>query len=290
MGLLPGLKKESHGLLARFFAWFNRMFASGSNFYVRVSGGVIRKSVVAVVALAGFAIAAGFFAKVLPSSFLPDEDQGYMYIQMQLPEASSLQASSEAARAVEDVLKSTPGVKYCNTVTGFSLLSLTRTSYNSFFFVTLEPWEDRKKIEEQYQVIKAKLNLKLITLPQGTTFAFSTTCNSGGRYFGWISVRARRPFRKRLRISKNLTKFLEAARKRPESGWSPRHTYRARRKSMSTSTRRRYSSRELTSEDVYTTLQAFMGGQFVNYFNQFGRTFQVYVGSRRALTAPAWTT
>ena len=120
----------------------------------------------ALVIVAAFALAVVFFGKKLPSSFLPDEDQGYMYVQMQLPEASSLQATSDAAREVEAVLKDTPGVKYTSSVMGFSLLSLTRTSYNAFFWVTLQPWEDRKHIDEQFQVIKAKLNLKLLTLPR----------------------------------------------------------------------------------------------------------------------------
>ena len=84
-----------------------------------------------------------------------------------------------AGHEVEAVLKDTPGVQYTSTVMGFSLLSLTRTSYNAFFWVTLQPWEDRKKIEEQFQVIKAKLNLKLLTLPQGTVFAFSPPAISG---------------------------------------------------------------------------------------------------------------
>src|SRR4029077_16312827 len=135
------------GLLSRFFDWFNRMFASGTKFYSRVSGSLIRKSAIAGVALAAFSIAGIFFAKQLPSSFLPDEDQGFMYINMQLPEASSIQSTSEAARVVEEILKSTPGVKYCSTSIGFSLLSLTRTSYNAFFFVTLNPWESRKTID-----------------------------------------------------------------------------------------------------------------------------------------------
>ena len=172
-------KKESHGPLARFFGWFNRVFASGSNLYVRACNGLIRKTAVALALLAVFVVAGVFFGKVLPSSFLPDEDQGYMYVQMQLPEASSLEATSDAAREVEAVLKDTPGVQYTSTVMGFSLLSLTRTSYNAFFWVTLQPWEDRKQIEEQYQVIKAKLNLKLLTLPQGTVFAFSPPAISG---------------------------------------------------------------------------------------------------------------
>src|SRR5271166_972793 len=178
-GMLLRPHKKTHGPLARFFDWFNRVFARGSSFYLRMSGGVIRKSAVAVVAIAGFAAASLIFAKAVPTSFLPDEDQGYMYVQMQLPEASSIQSSVEASRVVEDVLKSTPGVKYCSTSVGFSLLSLSRTSYNAFFWVTLEPWENRKTIEEQYQVIKAKLNLKLITLPQGTVFAFTPPAISG---------------------------------------------------------------------------------------------------------------
>ncbi len=285
-GLLLRPKKETHGLLARFFAWFNRMFASGSNFYVRVSGGVIRKGAVAVVALAGFAIAAGFFAKVLPSSFLPDEDQGYMYIQMQLPEASSLQASSVAARAVEDVLKSTPGVKYCNTVTGFSLLSLTRTSYNSFFFVTLEPWEDRKKIEEQYQVIKAKLNLKLITLPQGTTFAFSPPAIQGvGTSGGFQFVLEDRSGKESEFLVNNLNKFLEAARKRPEIGMVTTTYVPSTPQKYVYVDKEKVLKQGVNLKDVYTTLQAFMGGQFVNYFNQFGRTFQVYVEAEESYRA-----
>src|SRR5271167_4305084 len=105
------LKKERHGPLARFYAWFNRVFASGSNLYVGACRGLIRKSALALVAVAAFGVAGVFFGKVLPSSFLPDEDQGYMYIQMQLPEASSLQVTSDAAREVEAVLKATPGVK-----------------------------------------------------------------------------------------------------------------------------------------------------------------------------------
>jgi len=277
-GMLLRPKKETQGILARFFAWFNRMFASGSNFYVRVSGGVIRKSAMAVVALAGFAAAGVFFGKILPSSFLPDEDQGYMYIQMQLPEASSIQASTEAARAVEDVLKSTPGVKYCNTVTGFSLLSLTRTSYNSFFFVTLEPWEDRTKIEEQYQVIKAKLNLKLITLPQGTTFAFSPPAIQGvGTSGGFQFVLEDRSGKESQFLVNNLNKFLEAARKRPEIGMITTTYIPSTPQKYVEVDKEKVLKQGVNLKDVYTTLQAFMGGQFVNYFNQFGRTWQVYV-------------
>src|SRR5437879_11301619 len=91
-----------------------------------------------------FGAAAGCFSSRLPSSFLPDEDQGYLYINLQLPSAASLQRTDEVARKIESVLANTPGVQYTTSVVGFSLLSFVRTSYNGFFFVTLKPWHDRK--------------------------------------------------------------------------------------------------------------------------------------------------
>jgi HAE1 family hydrophobic/amphiphilic exporter-1 len=279
-GLLLRPKKKSPGLLARFFDWFNRMFAKGAGFYSRVSGSLIRKSVLAVVALAGFAVAGFFFANGLPSSFLPDEDQGYMYINMQLPEASSIQTTAEAARAVEDVLKSTPGVKYYTGSIGFSLLSLTRSSYNAFFFVTLDPWESRKTIDEQYQVIKAKLNKKLITLPQGTVFAFSPPAIAGvGTSGGFQFVLEDRAGKDSEFLVSNLNKFLEAARKRPELGRVSTTYIPSTPQKFVEVDKEKVLKQGVNLKDVYTTLQAFMGGQFVNYFNQFGRTWQVYVAA-----------
>ena len=276
--LLLRPKVESHGPLARFFAWFNDRFARTTNFYVRVTGQLIHKMTVAVLALAGFLVLGLLFGKMLPTSFLPDEDQGYMYVQMQLPEASSIQATAEAAREVESVVRPMPGVKYCNTVVGFSLLSLTRTSYSAFFFVTLQPWEDRKKLAEQFQAIKAKLNLKLLTLPQGTVFAFSPPAIAGvGTSGGFQFVLEDRSGREAEFLNKNLEKFLDAAHKRPEIGMitttyipktPQRYVYVDKEKVL---------KQGINLQDVYATLQTFMGGQFVNYFNQFGRTWQVYV-------------
>jgi HAE1 family hydrophobic/amphiphilic exporter-1 len=281
-GLLLRPHKKTHGPLARFFDWFNRKFASGTSFYLGWAGGLIRKGAVAVVLLGGFAVGSLFFAKSLPTSFLPDEDQGYMYINMQLPEASSIQTTSEAARAVEDVLKGIPGVKHYTTAIGFSALSLTRSTYNAFFWVTLQPWEDRKKLEDEFQVIKAKLNLKLLTLPQGTVFAFSPPAIAGvGTSGGFQFVLEDRSGRESEFLVKNLNKFMEAIRKRPEIDKNTTIT------TYIPSTPQKYVDVDkekvlkqgVNIRDVYTTLQAFMGSQFVNYFNQFGRAWQVYVGS-----------
>src|SRR6201998_975856 len=130
-GLLLRPKQESHGSLRKFFDGFNRMFERGTEIYVRLCGGVIRKGVLALVVIAAFGSGAGFFGSRLPSSLLPDEDQGYIYIDMDRPHAASLERTSDAARQVEKILASTPGVEYTTSIVGFSLLSFVRTSYNA---------------------------------------------------------------------------------------------------------------------------------------------------------------
>jgi len=271
-------RKKTRGPLAWFFNRFNRTYAAGSRLYLRMTGGVIRKSVLAMITLACFAVAGIYFGKVLPSSFLPDEDQGYMYVQMQLPESSSIQASSEAARAVENVLASAPGVKYCTSVVGLSLLSLTRSSYTVFFWVTLEPWENRGRLEEQYQVMKAKLNLKLITLPQGTVFAFSPPAIQGvGTSGGFQFVLEDRSGRESEFLVNNLNKFLAAAGKRPEIGMITTTYIPSVPQKYAYVDKEKVLKEGVNLNDAYATLQTFMGGQFVNYFNQFGRAWQVYV-------------
>src|SRR5580692_691839 len=122
-GLLLRKKRESHGPLRRFFNWFNRIFERATEGYVRWSGALIRKGVVVLVLLVACGAAGIFAGSRLPSSFLPDEDQGYLYINMQLPNAASLERTSAAARQVEQILADTPGVQYTTSVVGFSLLS-----------------------------------------------------------------------------------------------------------------------------------------------------------------------
>src|SRR6267142_2559759 len=276
--LLLRPKKQNRGLLARFFDWFNRVFGRATEGYVRLSGGLIRKSAVAIVALVVLSVAAGFFGSRLPSSFLPDEDQGYVYVNMQLPNAASLARTSAAASQVEQILADTPGVQYTTSVVGFSLLSFVRTSYNAFFFVTLKPWGDRETRAEQYQEIKQRLNQQLSKLPQGTAFSFSPPAipgvgNSGGFQFV-LEDRAGRdvPF-----LTANLDKFMAAARKRPEIGSISTTFLPSVPQKFLEVNQEKVLKQGVAVSDVYQTIQAFMGGLFINYFNDFGRTWQVYV-------------
>jgi HAE1 family hydrophobic/amphiphilic exporter-1 len=277
-GLLLRPKKESHGLLRRFFDWFNRMFERTTHGYVRLSGVLIRRSVLAMLALVAFAGAGFFFGTRVPSSFLPDEDQGYVYVNMQLPNAASLERTSAASRQVENVLANTPGVEYTTSVAGFSLLSFVRTTYNAFYFVTLKPWGDRKSKAEQYQEIKARLNQQLASLPVGTVFSFAPPAIPGvGTSGGFTYVLEDRAGKDVQFLAANLDKFLAAARKRPEIGSISTTFLPSVPQKFVNVDREKVIKQGIAISDVYKTIQAFMGGLFINYFNDFGRTWQVYI-------------
>jgi HAE1 family hydrophobic/amphiphilic exporter-1 len=259
------------------------VFGRATDGYVWLSGGLVRKSGVAIVMLVVFAVAAGFFGSRVPSSFLPDEDQGYFYINMQLPNAASLQRTDEASRRVEKILMNTPGVQYSTNVIGFSLISYVRNSYSDFFFVTLKPWDQRTSRAEQFQVIKARLNQELSHLPEGTTFSFSPPAIPGvGTSGGFTFVLEDRAGNDVEFLSKNLNTFMTAARKRPEiASLSTTFLPSVPQKFVDVD-RDKVLKLGVPLNDVYRTIQAFMGGLFVNYFNRFGRQWQVYVEAEGA--------
>src|SRR3954453_12563116 len=165
-------RMKGRGPLSWFYDSFNRVFGAATHGYVNWSRLAIRKTVLSFALLAALALGAGFFGSQLPSSFLPEEDQGYMYIALQLPDAASLERTSAASRKIEEMLSKIPGVQYTTSVVGFSLLSLVQNTYSAFFFVTFKPWSERTRPEEQYTVIKANINKQLAGLTEGLAFAF----------------------------------------------------------------------------------------------------------------------
>jgi HAE1 family hydrophobic/amphiphilic exporter-1 len=271
-------KRPGRGLLSRFFNWFNRVFRQGTDRYVHWSGVLIQKSAIALALLAVFGIAAGFFSSRLPSSFLPDEDQGYFYVNLQLPNAASLQRTDEVARKIENVLAQTPGVEYTTSIVGFSLLSFVRTSYNAFFFVTLKDWKGRESREQQFQVLKQNINRELSKLPEAIAFDFSPPSIPGvGTSGGFTFVLEDRAGKDIAFLATNLDTFVAAARKRPEIGGLNTTFLPSVPQQFVDVDEEKALKLGVPINDLYKTIQAFMGGLFVNYFNQFGRQWQVYI-------------
>ncbi len=276
--LLKPEPKGKKGLLGKFFDWFNSTFERATNGYVRISGAILRKSVVSFVVLIGFGVAGFWLAGKLPTSFVPDEDQGYFYMNIQLPNAASLQRTEDVLAKIQKIVSQTPGVESVTTVGGFSLLSFVRASYSGFCWVSMKEWGDRKTREEQFQAIKAHLNAELSRLPDAVAFGFSPPAIPGvGTSGGVTFILEDRSGSDPQFLSDNLNTFMAAARKRPEIGSLTTTFLPSVPQEFVTVDRDKVIKQGVAINDVYRTIQTFMGGYFVNYFNRFGRQWQVYV-------------
>ncbi|HEY6347507.1 MAG TPA: multidrug efflux RND transporter permease subunit [Bryobacteraceae bacterium] len=271
--------EESHGLMRRFFDWFNRMFGRATEGYLHWSGALIRKSAVALSMLVVAGAGAAYFSGRVPSSFLPVEDQGYLFMHLQLPTGASLERTEAATQKVEQVLLRTPGVKYTISVCGFSLLSQVNTTYTGLLFVTLDEWSARKSRETQYQEIVNHLNRELSKIPDGVAFSFPPPAILGvGTSGGFTFVLEDRSGKDVQFLGDNVQKFIAAASKRPEIAPGLVTTFLPSVPQQYLEVdREKVLKQGVALNDVYRTVQAYMGGLFINYFNSFGRQWQVYI-------------
>ncbi len=277
--LLLKPRTKSKGPLTRFYAWFNRIFGRTTNGYVRGSGLLIRKSGFALVFLLIVTVVAVLLGHRLPSAFLPTEDQGYAYIALQLPQAASLQRSAEAAAHLEKAVMAVPGVAGITSGIGFSLLTQTQSTYNSFFFVTLKDWGQRTQPNEQYAAIQANLGRALQGIKEGLAFSFAPPAIPGVGTSGGVTfvLEDRSGSSNPAFLTANVGKFLAACSKRPEiTAAIPSYLPNVPQLYVDVD-RAKVQQQQVSLSDVYTTMQTFMGGYLVNYFNRFGRQWQTYV-------------
>ena len=271
-------KKEARGPLGAFFRWFNRVFGRATDGYVNWCHHLIKKAGFAFLLLGLCVLVAAFFGKRIPQSFLPDEDQGYLYAGLQLPDASSLQRSSDAARMVEQAILQTPGVSKVSSVMGYSMLSGVNATYSSFFFVSLKPWDERKTPETSYDGIKAHLQQVLSRVPSGIAFSFPPPAipgvgTSGGATF-ILEDRSGSPLEF---LAKNTQIFMAEARKRPELASVMTTALFGVPQVGVNVDNAKAMTQQIPLADLYQTVQTFMGGSLINYFNRFGLQWQVYV-------------
>src|SRR5438552_308276 len=271
-------RKKARGPLGWFYDQFNRVFGSATHGYVNWSRLAIRKAVLSFALLALLAFGAGLFGSRLASGFLPEGDQGSVFLALQLPDAASLERTDAASRKIEEILSKIPGVPYTTSAVGFSLLSLVQNPHSAFFFVTFKPWSERTKPEEQYTAIKANINKQLAGLTEGLAFAFPPPAIPGvGTSGGFHFILEDRAGKDVAFLAQNVKTFLDAARKRPElATLIPTFLPNVPQIFVDVD-RDKVIKQGIDLASVYQTLQTFMGGFFVNYFNRFGRTWQTYI-------------
>ncbi len=282
MILRPRSTNARRGLLGRFFAGFDRVFDAAQTGYVRACGFLIRKIVVTLGVLAAFTALAGGLGKIMPTSFMPQEDQGFFFMNVQLPEAASIQRTNAVMRKIDEVLKAEPGVHYVNAVSGYSLLSQTASPRNGLYFVQLTPYEERATRELQSDAIVASLNQKLHGLPEAQAFAFLPPAIPGVGQAGGVDVFIQDRAGKTVDyLWQNTQRFMSELQKRPEIAFVATTYAPAVPQLFAHVDEDRVHKLGVPIQDVYTTLQALLGGAYVNQFNRFGRVWRVFVQAER---------
>ncbi len=276
--LLLRPKAAARGPLGRFFAAFNRVFERVTGGYVDLSHGAIRRTARSLILLAGITAIGVGLARARPTSFVPEEDQGYFFMQISLPDAASLQRTDLVARDVEKILAGMEDVQSYTAIVGYSMLTGISSTYNGFYFVQLRPWSERHGPENTAAGIMRRLNARLRTMPDAQVFAFGPPAIPGiGNASGFDVMIQDRGGNGVEYLAKNTQRFIEAAGKRPEIG-SALTLFRPNVPELFAKVDpARVYKLGVTSTDVYSTLQALLGSTYVNQFNEFGRLWNVFL-------------
>src|SRR5215204_2207262 len=271
--------KPMWGPIGWFFKAFNKVFDWTTNGYVSIARMLVRRSILTII-LVGFVIAGAlYFAKQLPAGFIPDEDQGIFGVSVQLPPGASIARTSEVLKKVEDILSKTEGIDSYQTVGGYGVVTNTyQTNYGSIF-ARLKPWDERHGEEVHVKGIMAKLQKEFREIPEGIVFPFNIPTLAG---FGAASgfnflIQDRSGAMTIQQLGDETTKFLAAARQRPELGnvftsFDP--NYPQIKVELD---REKARTMGVPVNEVFQAMSTAMGGSFVNDFNRLGRLYRVYV-------------
>ena len=272
-------REQMYGRMHRFFDGFNGYLHRTTHGYVHYSHRLIRKAAIPLVILAAFALLDGVLGKQLPSSFVPTEDYGYFFLNMRLPSAASLQRTDEVGKKIEAILSETEGVRYITNIEGFSLLSRVSAPYFGFQYVALTPWDDRKDPHLEAGEILKRLNTRFAReIPEANVFGFLPSAIPGlgvsNGFSLWLQDRSGGDPEY---LDKNLKAFLAAARKRPELTGVTSLFNTGTPQILADVDRDKALKQGVAVGDVYQTLQAYLGGLYLNQFNRFGRQWRVYL-------------
>ncbi len=275
--------QEATGWLGRFFKAFNRKFDAFTGKYTGLTGFLIKKTVRSFIFIGIIVGAIILLGSKIPGGFVPEEDQGYMFINVELPGASSLHRTEAVCKKIEAILGKTEGIEYYTTVAGFSLLKNSMATNNGFFFISLKEWKERE--QDVFQIIK-ELNGKLVyAVPEATAFAFGPPPITGiGNAAGFTIMLQDKGGKTPQYLFENAQRFMAEARKRPEIG-SVRTTFNPNVPQISLDIdREKVTELNLSLSDVNMAIGASLGGQYVNEFNRFGRQYIVLIQAAPSFT------
>ncbi|MEN8185606.1 MAG: efflux RND transporter permease subunit [Bacteroidota bacterium] len=267
--------KPYKGILGKLFGGFNKVMDKTTDSYVSVASVLTGKMKRGVIFILLISLSAVFLGKKVPGGFIPEEDMGYFFVNVQLPPASSLQRTDIIAKQIEELLLEHEEVEYVTNVVGYSLLSNSLISNNAFMFVALKDWGDREITVKEFS---NNINVELSQVQGAIAMAFRPPPLPGlGNGSGFSIMIQDKSGRSPQYLEEQAFNFIRAATERPEIGraFTP---YRASvPQRLIDINKEKALKLGVPLNDLYLTIGAFMGGAYVNDFTRFGNLYKTYI-------------
>ena len=268
--------RAHHGEKKGFFRWFENGFARLTEGYVGWVARSIRAWPVALVVYGAMLVGIFFLFRLVPSSFVPEEDQGYFFVAINAPDTASLEVVAKLTSRVEQIVSADPAVQDVASVAGYSLIDGQIQNNSAVLFVSMKPFDERKDPSLLSFAMLKRLNRQFAGIQEGFAFAINPPSIPGlgttGGFEFYLQNRGTGDARATGRVAQA---FIAKARERSElQGVST--TYRATTQQLFVDLdRNKAEVLGVTVADAFETMQAFFGSRIAGQFSQFSRVWWV---------------
>jgi HAE1 family hydrophobic/amphiphilic exporter-1 len=277
--------KPGRGPISKFFKWFNRMFDRMSNGYGSIVGIISRKAARSMILLVAVVAGIWVVGKFVPGGFIPDEDKGYMFVAVQLPEGASLQRTDTVLKQIESIVESTEGVRSSVAVAGMNILNSLNFPNSALMFIGLKPWEERKTAELHASALAREWTKKFAAIPGAKAFAFGPPPLPGyGNVSGFSMQIQDRTGGSIKQLAGYVQQFTAAVAKRPEIGRVSATFDPVSPQVKVELDREKARTLGVPVDTVFATLQTYLSGLYVNDFVRFGRVYKVFLQAEPQFT------
>ena len=272
------LSRIMDALFGKFFAWFNRFFSAASHRYEVGVKGVLSRKAVAIGVYLVLAASAVFMFKAVPAGFVPGQDKQYLVGFAQLPDAASLERTTQVIRRMSDVAKEIPGVESSVAFPGLSINGFTNAPNAGIVFTTLKPFDERTSPQQSGPAIAAEINKRMGSIQDAFVMVFPPPPVNGLGTIGGFKLMIED------RGNLGFDQLYQATQAVQMKAWQDPKLAGVF-SSFKINVPQLYADVDRTKakqlgvplETIYQTLQINLGSYYVNDFNQFGRTYQVRV-------------
>jgi hydrophobic/amphiphilic exporter-1 (mainly G- bacteria), HAE1 family len=283
--LLLKKPKPGRGPLAWFFKQFNRAFDWLGNTYGNIVGGLARKAARSMLLLVFVVGGIWVISKFVPGGFIPDEDKGYLFVAVELPEGASLQRSDELLKQVETIVGNTKGVRSAVGLAGMNILNSLNVPNAALMFIGLEPWEERKSPELHASALAREWNKKFYAIPGARAFAFGPPPLPGyGNVSGFTIQLQDRSGGSIQQLAGYVKQLTDAVAKRPEIGRMTTTFNPSTPQVKVELDREKARTLGVPVDTIFSTLQTYLSGLYVNDFVRFGRVYKVFLQAEAQFT------